>query len=177
MRARFPSGVLTMAAEARVVQVNVSNGGVPKRPVPQAYIGSIGVEGDRQRTRSVHGGPERAVCVYSLERIEALRQEGHSIYPGAAGENVTLSGLDWNRVRPGDRLRIGEAVELEVTSYTTPCRNNAGWFVDGDFNRISQRRHPGWSRLYARVLRAGTVRPGDPVRHTVDRSRREERHS
>jgi MOSC domain-containing protein YiiM len=50
-----------------------------------------------------------------------------------------------------------------MTSYTTPCRYNAQWFKDGDYERIAQETHPGWSRLYARVLHEGTVRPGDPV--------------
>ena len=65
--------------------------------------------------------------------------------------------------KPGDGLRIGEAVLLELVSYTSPCKFNAQWFVGGEFNRISQKKHPGWSRLYARVLAEGVVRPGDAV--------------
>jgi len=60
-------------------------------------------------------------------------------------------------------LRIGETVQLEIVSYTAPCEHNARWFLDGDSTRISQKRHPGWSRLYARVLAEGMVRQGDPV--------------
>ena len=158
-------------------QINVSDGGVPKRAVAEARLSKDGVEGDRQRNRSVHGGPDRAVCLYSLEQLNALRDEGHPIAPGSAGENLTLSGLDWAHVKPGDRLSIGESVELEVMSYTTPCRYNAGWFVNGDFHRISEKRHPGWSRLYARVVREGRVRQGDPVRHAKGNPRQEARHS
>lgn len=149
--------------EGRLHQINISDGGVPKLPVAEAVITSDGVSGDRQRNRSVHGGRDRALCLFSLERIDSLRQEGHSIYPGASGENLTLAGLDWSMVRPGDRLRIGETVELELTSYTTPCRYNACWFLGGDYGRISHKRHPGWSRLYAKVLREGVVRQGDRV--------------
>jgi len=29
---------------------------------------------------------------------------------------------------------------------------------------VSEKRHPGDSRVYARVLQTGTVRAGDPVR-------------
>lgn len=144
-------------------RINISDGGVPKLPVAEAMITSDGVTGDRQRNRTVHGGADRAVCLFSLERIEALRQEGHVIYPGASGENLTLAGLDWDAVGPGDRLRIGETVELELTSYTTPCRYNARWFFGGNYGRISHKRHPGWSRLYAKVLREGLIRQGDRV--------------
>ncbi len=52
---------------------------------------------------------------------------------------------------------------LEIMSYTSPCKYNAQWFVGGDFSRISQKLHPGWSRVYARVLEAGVVRSGDSV--------------
>ena len=162
---------------ARLFQISISDGGVPKRAVPEAGISLTGVGGDRQRHRSIHSGPDRAVCLYSLERLDALRDEGHPIEPGAAGENLTVAGLEWADVKPGDRLEIGDAVELEIMSYTAPCRYNANWFVDGDFHRISEKRHPGWSRLYARVVREGMVRQGDPVRHTVGERRREGQHS
>ena len=79
-----------------VHQISVSDGGVPKRPVFEARVTAQGVAGDRQRNVKVHGGPDRAVCLYSLELIEALKQEGHPIAPGSSGENFTLAGLDWN---------------------------------------------------------------------------------
>ena len=144
-------------------QISVSDGGVPKLPVPEARITLGGVAGDRQRNRDVHGGVERAVCLFSLEIIEALQAEGHAIKPGASGENLTLAGLDWPRLKPGDRLRIGEHARLEIMSYTSPCKFNARWFVGGEFSRISQKLHPGWSRVYARVLAEGQVWAGDGV--------------
>jgi MOSC domain-containing protein YiiM len=144
-------------------QISVSNGGLPKLPIPKARVTKEGVEGDRHRNAELHGGPERAVCVYSLEVIEALRKEGHSIVPGATGENFTLAGLDWKHIGPGTRLSVGNEVQLEVLSYTAPCSQNTCWFTDGDFSRLSQKIHPGRSRVYARVLVEGVVKQGDPV--------------
>ena len=60
-------------------------------------------------------------------------------------------------------MRIGDTVLFLMMSYTSPCKYNAQWFANGDFSRISQKLHPGWSRLYARVLAEGVVRPGDRV--------------
>ncbi|MFQ5992463.1 MAG: MOSC domain-containing protein, partial [Nitrospiraceae bacterium] len=97
------------------------------------------------------------------EVIEALRAEGHPIGPGSTGENVTLSGVDWSRIMPGTRLQVGDSVRLEVVSYTAPCEHNARWFLEGDFSRISQKKHPGWSRVYARVLAEGAVKQGAAV--------------
>ncbi|MGQ0848685.1 MAG: MOSC domain-containing protein [Actinomycetota bacterium] len=143
-----------------VVQVNSSRGGVPKLPVADARVLFMGLEGDNHHDRRFHGGPERALCLFSLDVIEALRLEGHPIFPGAAGENITVSGVDWSTVRPGTRWWIGDRVEIEVTGYTTPCEKNAAWFVDGDFTRMGQRQHPGSSRVYARVLSEGQVAAG-----------------
>ena len=152
-----------MSDSPHVHQISVSDGGIPKRPVAQARISVQGVEGDRQRNSEIHGGPERAVCLFSLELIDALRREGHTIEPGSSGENLTLAGLRWADLGVGDRVRIGEVVELEIASFTSPCKLNAQWFQDGRYRRISQKDHPGWSRLYARVVKEGLVRAGDLV--------------
>jgi len=152
-----------------VHQINVSDGGVPKRPVFEVIVNERGLDGDRQRNLNVHGGPDRAVCLFSLELIERLQDEGHSIDAGSSGENLTVAGLEWDRMKAGVRLTIGPEVELEVTSYTAPCSHNAQWFRDGEYQRISQKKNPGWSRVYAKVVRGGTVRPGDAVEvHNVE---------
>ena len=107
----------------------------------------------------VRCGPCRCT---SLDLIEALQFEGHDIAPGSVGENLTIDGLQWTSMLPGRRLGIG-CVQLELTDYASPCCKIASLFADRDSARISQRRHPGWSRIYARVLREGTVKVGDGV--------------
>jgi MOSC domain-containing protein YiiM len=146
-----------------VHSINTSDGGVPKLPRTSVALRKTGLDGDRQRDLEYHGGPDRAVSIYSLELIEKLRSEGHPIAVGTIGENLTLSGLDWAGVRPGVRLEIGE-VEIELTADAPPCRKIAGSFADRVFTRVNQKAHPGWSRFYARVLKEGTLRVGDRVR-------------
>lgn len=147
--------------QGRVVQLNVSPGGVPKRAVATATIGPLGLDGDSVAHPKVHGGPDRAVCLYSLERILALQAEGQAVFPGALGENVTVSGLAWESVVPGARLEVGEAL-LEVTKYAEPCKTTAV-FTKGDRKCYDQDARPGWSRVYAKVLRGGRILPGDGV--------------
>ena len=149
-----------------LVSINVSNGGVPKRRVSDAKVSRLGLLKDAQNDTKEHDGPERAVCVYSLERICALQAEGHPIDVGTAGENVTVEGLDWELVVPGSRLRLGDDVILEIASFTTPCKTIRDSFIDGKFVRISEKLHPGWSRVYARVLSEGDIRFGDAVELT-----------
>ncbi len=150
-------------SQARIFQISVSNGGVPKLPVQQAEITINGLVGDHQAHPNAHGGPERAVCLYSLERILELQAEGNPAFPGSLGENLTLSGVDWDKIKPGMRLQVGSEVELEITRYTTPCNEITPSFKDRDSNRILQDRFPGWSRVYARVVKPGSVKIGDLV--------------
>jgi MOSC domain-containing protein YiiM len=146
----------------RIASLNRSSGGVPKLSADQAWASRTGMEGDKQRDLRYHGGPERALSLYSLELIDQLRLEGHPIVPGAAGENVTISGLDWSRVVPGAELRLGD-VSVAVTSFAVPCKTIRRAFLDEDFTRISQKLYPGWSRAYARVLNEGLLSVGAPV--------------
>jgi MOSC domain-containing protein YiiM len=122
-----------------------------------------GLEGDRHRDTRHHGGIDRALSLFALERLEALAAEGHPVAPGTLGENLTLRGLDWDRVVPGERFRLGDRVVIEITAYTAPCRNIEAGFAGGQFTRVSQKHWPGWSRVYARVLVPGQIRPRDPV--------------
>jgi MOSC domain-containing protein YiiM len=149
--------------DPHIHQINLSDGGVPKLPAREAEVTPLGLAGDRQANTQHHGGPMRALCLYALERITALRGEGHPISPGSTGENLTLAGLDWAQVIPGTRLLLGDEVVVEITRYTLPCANIAGSFIDGEIDRMAQEQHPGWSRAYARVLTPGSVQTGDSV--------------
>jgi MOSC domain-containing protein YiiM len=145
----------------RVYQINVSRGGVPKLPIAQARITTLGITDDYQRDQRSHGGPERALCLYTLEQIQHLQNEGHPITPGSTGENITLMGISLLELTPGTILALGDDVEIEVTSYAAPCHTITDSFNDGDFTRISEKLHPGQSRVYARVLRTGSIATGD----------------
>jgi MOSC domain-containing protein YiiM len=150
-------------AEGRLHAIHVSNGGVPKHARESVRVTIDGIEGDRQRDLRFHGGPMRAVSLYSADLIATLQAEGHPIVPGAMGENLTLAGVDWSAMVPGTTVTIGP-VALTLTGYASPCKNIAPAFRDEHFVRVSQKVHPGWSRLYARVEREGIISVGDFVR-------------
>jgi hypothetical protein len=155
------AGALPPTASGTIAALHLGDGGVPKRPVESVRIDLGGVVGDRQGTRNHHGAPFQALCLWSAEVIDVLVAEGHPIAPGAAGENVTVSGLSWPDVTPGVRLLIGDAL-CEVSSIAVPCRQNARWFIDRRFNRIHHRHGPV-SRMYATVLSPGVASVGDAV--------------
>lgn len=155
------AGQLPATTTGHVVQLNRSSGGVPKVAVPAVDVSWRGVAGDVQRARQHHGRPWQALCIWSLEVIEALNAQGHHLVPGATGENVTVAGLPWAEVRAGVRLALG-SVLCEVSSYTEPCSKNARWFAGGDFRVMHASRGPV-SRVYATVLEPGRIETGDPA--------------
>jgi MOSC domain-containing protein YiiM/GNAT superfamily N-acetyltransferase len=147
----------------RVLQVNVSPGGVPKLPVPRAWVDELGLDGDAHHDRTEHGGPHRAVCLFGIEAIERLRSEGHPVEAGSTGENLTTSGVEWSLLPVGARARIGAELELEIAGDAGPCATQAHNFRDGKYSRMSIELHQSDSRMYARVLHEGEVKPGDSI--------------
>lgn len=135
---------------------------MPKRAVPACDVTVNGLYGDAQRDLRFHGGPDRAVTLFSLEKIEELQGEGHPIEVGTIGENLTLAEVDWAAFVPGRRVRVGEVL-LELTKYASPCANIGPSFRERDFSRVAQKVNAGWSRLCARVIESGHLRVGDPV--------------
>ena len=153
-----------------VVTVCQNGGGVPKAPVEGAHAGRLGLDGDAHtEPEDIHGGPDRAICLYSQEAIERVRADGHQAFPGAYGENVVVLGIDWAQLQEADRVELGHAGEgplLELTRHATPCQTIAHWFTERRISRISQKANPQDARWYARVLREGRVEPGMPARVT-----------
>lgn len=157
----------TPGREGLIASVNRNDGGVPKVPIDGARIGGAGLEGDRHREpEPVHGGIDQAVCLYAQEAVERVRADGHQAFPGSYGENLTLLGIDWAVLEPGDRLAIGDPDTgplLELTKPAAPCQTQAHWFHEARIARISHKVHPQDARWYARVLREGDVAPRMPV--------------
>ena len=140
---------------ANIEHINVNlYGGVPKYSVPCAKILTEGVEGDKQIS-SNHGGENRAVLLYSMERIEELQQAKHPITPGSTGENLTIRGLDWSCLKEGVLLQIGE-VKLQLTGMASPCPGIKDSFFDFAWSVCRDR----WC---TRVITEGMVNVGDEV--------------
>jgi MOSC domain-containing protein YiiM len=149
---------------AHISGLFTSKGGVPKLPVLQARVDRTGMLGDAVKHTKIHGGPLRALCLFSADVLEALQREGHPVEPGMIGENVLVRGLDWAvDMTIGARWQLGGTLMIEVTDFTEPCKSIAGAFAAGKFRRAKQALYPGSSRVYARVLIPGDIAVGDAV--------------
>src|SRR3954453_18312689 len=112
---RLPDTIRAVSS-GRVLSVNVSAGGVPKLPIERAWVGPLGLDGDKHREMTVHGGPYGAVCLFAIEAIERLQAEGHPVQPGSVGDNLTTSGIEWPLQPTGTRARIGPDLVIELTA-------------------------------------------------------------
>jgi MOSC domain-containing protein YiiM len=142
-----------------IVQVNLSPGGLPKRPVRGARLTPLGFEGDLHAHPSIHGGERKAVLLIPAEVTDDLISRGFPLSYGALGENLTTRGLDVRALRPGMRFQCGEAV-LELTLLRKPCLNLDVYGLE--LKRVIA-QDPPLGGFYAAVVRPGLVRVDDPI--------------
>jgi MOSC domain-containing protein YiiM len=143
--------------DARVVAVCVSERkGERKRPVPNVTLReNHGIVGD------AHAGEwHRQVSLLAMESIEKMRRKGLSVSIGDFAENITTEGIQLTEFPVGARLRLGEAV-LEVTQIGKECHARCAIYHQaGDCVMPKE-------GIFAKVLRAGIVVPGDAVRRIL----------
>ncbi len=134
-----------------------------KEPVQgRVWAGVLGLAGDTQVNRQVHGGPDRALLLYAAGHYPRWRSEwgGSAPGPGGFGENLTVEGQDESTVCIGDVYRVGE-VRIEVSGPRMPCLNLARRHRRTELvEAVLRTGRSGW---YARVLTEGWVEAGLPV--------------
>lgn len=144
------------SARPRLVSVNISSGGIPKLPVVEAALREAGLVGDGH-DHEKHNTPLQAVSLLDGEDLDDLRAEGFAVGAGATGENLTLRGIDVDRLRAGDRLAFSGGAEVELTRRRKPC------FVLDAIDPRLKVRIEGRCGFYARTIRGGAIRPGETI--------------
>jgi MOSC domain-containing protein YiiM len=153
-----------------ILQINISPGGIPKRPIEEATVTAEGIRGDSWTHPQFHGGPNQALLLITSEGIAELSAQGFSLYPGALGENLTTTGLDRREMRVGQRYRAGE-VTFELTKLRVPCDTLSVYgrliqqAVYDPQVKAGDPSSPRWGLggFYARVVNPGVIRPHDLV--------------
>lgn len=157
-----------------IQQVSISKGGLPKLSIPEAWAGPLGLEGDLQTHTKFHGGPMKALLLVSAEDVTALAVEGYPVGPGALGENLTISGVDFRQLRAGQRFLAGGAV-LELTTLRRPCHQLEPYNLPTlapiqtlMYDEKCKAGDPSTSRwavggFYAAVVQPGLIRTGDTI--------------
>ena len=143
------------------------------RPV---MLRKLGFDGDQVADTSVHGGVDKAVHFYPAEHypkwtafFATAGLDSHPLleWAGAFGENISASGLTEDKVKIGDRFRVGSAL-VEVAQGRQPC-----WKLDHHFGvhgLTGAVIKSGRCGLYFRVIEEGKVAPMDTIEqiHSAD---------
>lgn len=132
---------------------------IHKRPVDgPVALGRSGLVGDQQADGGRHGGPEKAVLLFSADHYPRLAADWElELAPGAFGENLLVTGLCEATVCVGDLWRIGTAT-LRTTQPRQP-----GWKLARRWHRtrlpkaMARAVTTGW---YARTERPGQLWAG-----------------
>ncbi|MBI4990271.1 MAG: MOSC domain-containing protein [Rhodocyclales bacterium] len=125
-------------------------------------LGPLGLEGDAQADRRVHGGPDKALHHYPAEHYAVLAaawpDSAARFVPGSIGENVSTTGWTEETVCVGDVFRIG-AARVQVTQPRSPCwKINHRYGLGDALQFVAERGITGW---YCRVIEAGRIAAGD----------------
>lgn len=136
---------------------------IDKRPVDgPVAVRDLGLYADVQADRVHHGGPEKALYAYAQEDAEAWADRlGRATPPGFFGENLRTEGLDLSGAAIGERWRIGDRVEVEVTMPRTPCATFQRHLDESQW--VKRFAEEGRTGAYLRVLRRGSIEAGDGV--------------
>jgi len=127
----------------------------------KVFLDFLGFEGYQVADPRVHGGPDKAVCFYSMDHYPFWEQElGCSLQPGAFGENLSVRNLDETQVAIGDIYRIGQA-EVQCSQPRQPCHKlNKVFRLQEMACRVQT---TGYTGFYLRVIKQGWVAAGDSM--------------
>lgn len=147
---------MTENKSPHILSINISKGGIPKLPIESVKVKSAGLEGDGHN-HAKHNDPVQAVCLQDIERLAELSRKGYRLYPGAAGENLTVRHLNVNGLSLGTVLQFSGGVVIEITKVRKPC-----YVMDAIHPRLKVDAS-GRHGMYAKVLQEGTIKKNDLI--------------
>ena len=126
------------------------------------FLSKLNLAGDAQGNLKLHGGVDKAVCVYPFDHYPYWEKDlNRDVHPGTFGENLTIEGLTEEQVNIGDIFGFGEAV-VQVTQPRQPCFKIAGKLNRPDM--VMKIQQTGFSGYYLRVLKEGVVAKTDELK-------------
>lgn len=138
---------------ARIHRISVSaKMGEKKRNVRSAFLfAGAGIDGD------AHGTSNRPLSLLPFESFVKVSHPRLDIEPGDFAENITTLGLDFASIVVGSKLRLGDAVEIEIVQIGKECHN--GCIIRETVGDCIMPREG----VFAKVLTGGRIQQGDRV--------------
>lgn len=143
-------------AKAYILSINISAGGIPKRPVASVRVHKSGLEGDGHN-HDKHNNPVQAISLQDDEKLEEFNKKGYALKSGTTGENLTVRHLNINGLPLGTVLKFSGGVILELSKVRKPC-----YVLDAIDPKLKEDivDHCG---MYAKVVREGIMHVNEMI--------------
>jgi len=141
--------------KGKVVSINISDKkGVRKKPLREAFLrANFGIEGDAHASSKWH----RQVSLLAIESIRKMQAVGLKVNPGDFAENITTEGIDLLGLPVGTRMKIGDAIEAEVSQIGKVCHTRCEIY-----NQAGDCIMPK-EGIFVKVIKGGMVKEGDEI--------------
>jgi len=141
-----------------IVSLNISEEkGTIKTPREQVVVNKEGIAGDAHS-----GNWHRQVSMLAQEDIDnfsLLDADNRKFLPGEFAENITTYGIDFKKVAPLDRFKIGEVL-LEVTQIGKKCHGD-GCAIYVEVGKCVMPK----SGIFTRVINEGNLKTNDVIEY------------
>lgn len=155
---------ISIAQSSTIGKADTPTGILKVETTDEIELGNLGLEGDFQADKRVHGGFEKAVYQYPFENYQSLSDAlphlAEKFSSPCIGENFSSLGMTDDKVFIGDIYRIGTAL-VQVSQPRMPC-----WKLNHHIGNAHVQallialNRSGW---YYRVLETGKVQAGNQV--------------
>jgi len=140
-----------MTAKIKAICISERKG-VKKRPVPSAVLmEDHGIIGDAHA-----GNWHRQISLLADESVDKMRVNLPELSAGDFAENILTEGITLRTLPIGTMLDIGSAV-IEITQIGKECHSEC------EIRRITGMCVMPTDGVFAKVLRGGTIYPGDTI--------------
>lgn len=148
--------MITDKITAKVISINISDKkGVLKKPVKKAlFKENYGIIGDAHAGEGI-----RQISLLSKECIDEFKKNPLlkvCIKHGSFGENLTTIGVDYSKLKIGDKLKINEVI-LEISKKGKECHAPCSI---GKATGVCIMPKEG---VFAKVLKGGEVNVDDEI--------------
>ena len=157
--------VVKSVEKSKAKSIDIGEVGLPKPEVDEIEVTTNGPVGDynHYRVTAKKNTPSRALLIMTTDKIDELNEEGWPIQYGDMGENITVSGLNYDQLGPNTKLQVGN-VHMEITEACNPCANlftlsYISKEKEAEFLKTLKGRR-GW---YAKVHHTGRIKKNDKI--------------
>ena len=129
----------------------------PELGQKKSNVARVRLDVERGIIGDAHGTTTRQVSLLPIESFVKVAHPNLRVQPGDFAENITTQGLDFERIRVGTCLKLGQTARLEAIQIGKECHH--GCIIRQTVGDCIMPREG----VFAKVLAGGEVALGDKI--------------